>query len=123
MINGYVLGESLRPGAEFAPPGLRVRAVRRLDVSESAREGQPPLWTLVEWEADDGVSAPIADALAAVLEPEHGWYADFTAGDERFVVFAGKVFRYRRGDLRCRAEAIAYGRSVGTPEHQLDWKE
>ncbi|MFF5493661.1 hypothetical protein [Streptomyces aquilus] len=123
MINGYVLGESLRPGAEFAPPGLRVRAVRRLDVSESARAGQPPLWTLVEWEADDGLSVPIADALAAALESAHGWYADFIVGDERVVVFAGKVFRYRRGDPRGRAEAIEYGRSVGTPEHQLDWKE
>ncbi|WP_329342124.1 hypothetical protein OG866_38905 [Streptomyces sp. NBC_00663] len=123
MINGYVLGESLRPGAEFAPPGLRVRAVRRLDVSDSAAAGQPPLWTLVEWEADGSLSASIADALAAALEPAHGWYADFTAGDEHVVVFAGRVFRYRRGDRRGRAEAIAYGRSVGTPEHQLDWRE
>ncbi|PWI13958.1 hypothetical protein DI272_07165 [Streptomyces sp. Act143] len=124
MINGYVLGESLRPGAEFAPPGLRVRAVRRMDVSESAAAGQPPLWTLVEWEADDDADVTvIADALAGVLEPECGWYADFTAGDECLVVFAGKVFRYRRGDPHGRAEAVAYGRSVGTPEHQLDWRE
>lgn len=123
MINGYVIGESLRPGAEFAPAGLRVRSVRRLDVSDSARDGQPPLWTLVEWEADDDLAAPIADALAAALEPTHGWYADFIAGDECVVVFAGQVFRYRRGDQRGRAEAIAYGRSLGTPEHQLDWKE
>ncbi|MDT7840399.1 hypothetical protein [Streptomyces justiciae] len=123
MINGYVLGESLRPGAEFAPPGLRVRAVKRLDVSASVAGGQPPLWTLVEWEADDDAAHEITDALAAALEPAHGWYADFTAGDERVVVFAGKVFRYRRGDQRGRAEAVAYGRSAGTPEHQLDWKE
>jgi hypothetical protein len=33
------------------------------------------------------------------------------------------VFRYRRGDEAGRAEAVAYGRSVGTPEHQLDWEE
>ncbi|WP_179382341.1 hypothetical protein [Streptomyces sp. SA15] len=50
MITGYVIGESLRVGAEFQPSGLRLRK-------------------------------------------------------------AG------------RAEAIAYGRSVGTPEHQLDWAE
>jgi hypothetical protein len=123
MITGYVLGESLRPGAEFAPRGLRIRAVRRLDVSASAADGQPPAWTLVEWEADEDAAAEIADALAAALEPTHGWYADFTAGDERVVVFAGKVFRYRRGDRAGRAEAIAHGRSVGTPEHQLDWEE
>jgi hypothetical protein len=54
---------------------------------------------------------------------ELGWYADFVAGDERVVVFAGKVFRHRRGDEAGRAEAVAYGQSVGTPGHQLDWEE
>jgi hypothetical protein len=124
MITGYVLGESMRPGAVFAPHGLRIRKVERIDVTASATAGQPALWTLVEWEAeDDGAAGPIADGLADALEPENGWYADFTVGDERVVVFAGRVFRYRRGDEAGRAEAIAYGRSVGTPEHQLDWEE
>nr|WSY49882.1 hypothetical protein OG999_06825 [Streptomyces sp. NBC_00886] len=124
MIKGYVIGESLRPGAVFAPRGLIVRKVERIDVSASATAGQPGFWTLVEWETDDdGASGPLAEALADALEPENGWYADFTVGDERVVVFAGKVFRHRRGDEAGRTEAIAYGRSVGTPEHQLDWKE
>ncbi|MET7485438.1 hypothetical protein [Streptomyces sp. NPDC005538] len=124
MITGYVLGESLRPGAVFAPHGLRIRKVERTDVSASAAAGQPGVWTLVEWEADDdGAAGAVAEALAAALEPALGWYADFTVGDERVVVFAGRVFRYRRGDEAGRAEAVAYGRSVGTPEHQLDWAE
>ncbi|MFJ3772046.1 hypothetical protein ACIPX0_10135 [Streptomyces sp. NPDC090075] len=123
MINGYVIGESLRPGAEFAPAGVRLRAVRRLDVSASATDAQPGRWTLVEWEADEALAGPLAVALADVLRPENGWYADFTAGDERVVVFAGRVFRYRRGDGAGREAAVAYGRSVGTPEHQLDWRE
>ncbi|MCD9877944.1 hypothetical protein [Streptomyces guryensis] len=84
---------------------------------------QPGLSTLVEWETDSDDVSGLAEALAAALEPENGWYADFTAGDERVVVFAGKVFRYRRGDEAGRAEAVAYGRSVGTPGHQLDWSE
>lgn len=121
MITGYLIGESLRPGAEFRPRGLRLRKVSRVDVSESATAGQPALWTFVEWEADGDDVTGLAEAFAVALEPEHGWYVDFGAGDERVVVFAGKVFRYRRGDEAGRAEAIAYGRSVGTPEHQLDW--
>jgi hypothetical protein len=123
VISGYVIGESLRPGADFAPYDLRLRKVGRYDVSDSATAGQPALWTFVEWETDSDDVTALADALAGALEPENGWYADFTAEDERVVVFAGKVFRYRRGDEAARAEAIAYGRSVGTPEHQLDWKE
>lgn len=122
MITGYVIGESLRPGAVFQPEGLRLRGVRRLDVAPSATAGQPDRWTFVEWEADGEDIARIADALARALEPAHGWYADFRAGDEHVVVFAGKVFRYRRGDETGRAEAVAYGRSAGTPEHQLDWE-
>ena len=122
-ITGYVIGESLRPGAVFQPPGLRLRNVTRLDVSASASPTQPGLWTLVEWETDSDDVSGLAQALAEALEPGNGWYADFTVGDERVVVFAQKVFRYRRGDQAGRAEAIAYGRSVGTPERQLDWKE
>jgi hypothetical protein len=123
VITGYVIGESLRSDAVFRPRGLRLRGIRRMDVSASATDGQPSLWTFVEWEADADDVADVTDALASTLEPSNGWYADFTAGDERVVVFAGKVFRYRRGDEASRAEVIAYGRSVGTPEHQLDWAE
>ncbi|WP_328350941.1 hypothetical protein OG800_06295 [Streptomyces sp. NBC_00445] len=123
VITGYVIGESLRSGAVFQPRGLRLRGIRRMDLSASATDGQPSLWTFVEWETDADDVADVADALASTLEPSNGWYADFTAGDERVVVFAGKVFRYRRGDEAGRAEVIAYGRSVGTPEHQLDWAE
>lgn len=94
MITGYVLGESLRPGAVFAPHGLRIRKVERVDNSASATAGQPGAWTFIEWETDDdSASGPIAEALAAALEPTHGWYADFTVGDERVVVFARKATR------------------------------
>ncbi|WP_020116751.1 hypothetical protein [Streptomyces canus] len=122
MITGYVIGESLRPGAAFGPRGLRLRKVSRVEI-DGASDAQPPVWTLVEWETDSEDVGALADTLASALEPENGWYADFTAGDERVVVFAGKVFRYRRGDETGRAEAVAYGRSVGTPGHQLDWEE
>ncbi|MDO0909996.1 hypothetical protein QQM39_03695 [Streptomyces sp. DT2A-34] len=91
MITGYLIGESLRPGTDFEPRGLRLRKVSRVDVSASAAEGQPGLWTFVEWESDGAVTG-LAEAFAAVLEPENGWYVDFVA------------------------EAVAYGRSVGTPE-------
>ncbi|MEU0026677.1 hypothetical protein [Streptomyces sp. NPDC006335] len=122
MITGYVIGESLRTGAVFEADGLRLRKVSRVE-SGGVAEGQPAVWTLVEWETDGGDVGSLADALAGALAPELGWYADFAAGQDRVVVFAGKVFRYRRGDEAGRAEAVAYGRSVGTPEHQLDWAE
>jgi hypothetical protein len=123
MITGYVIGESLRPGAAFEPRGLRLRKVSRVDSTSTATDAQPRVWTFVEWETDGDDIDALAEALADALEPENGWYADFTAGDERVVAFARKVFRYRLGDAAGRAEAVAYGRSVGTPAHQLDWPE
>jgi hypothetical protein len=40
---------------------------------------------------------------------------------ESFVIFPGRVFRYRRGDETRRAEAQTYGRQLAVPEPQLDW--
>jgi hypothetical protein len=123
VITGYIIGESMRAGAVFEPPGLRIRKVSRLDVSSSATGGQPDLWTLIEYETDTEDVTGLADALAGALRADGGWYADFVAGDERVVAFGGKVFRFPRGDEAGRAEAVAYGRSVGVPDHQLDWAD
>jgi hypothetical protein len=39
------------------------------------------------------------------------------------VVFAGRIFRYRRRDDTERVKVVDYARSVGVPEDQLDWAE
>ncbi len=57
-----------------------------------------------------------------MLDEHGGWYTDFTRGDETFVIFAGRVFRYRRGDEAGRERARAHGRAVGVPVRQLDWE-
>jgi hypothetical protein len=65
----------------------------------------------------------VAAALAAALLPDGGWYADFRTEAEHFVIFAGRIFTYVKGDAAGREEAAAYGRSVGVHEHQLDWED
>lgn len=123
MITGYVIAESLCPGAEFALPGLRLRKIVRTETADSATGAQSFAWTFIEYEYEYDDPVILADALAAALSPDGGWYTDFTVGDERVVVYADKVFRYRRDDAAGRAEAIEYGRTVGVPEHQLDWEK
>lgn len=120
MIEGTLIAESIRAGAELGGVRLVTRKISRSAVGD-ASAGQPELWTLIEFEADEPDAGPLADALAKVLDREHGWYADFRSPDETFVVYAGRVFRYPRGDGAGRAEAMAYGRSMGVPEDQLDW--
>jgi hypothetical protein len=71
----------------------------------------------------DQFLSDLVEALSRSLDPAGGWYCDFRTAEESFVVFAGRIFRYPRGDLKGRAEAEAYGRVVGVPEAQLDWEE
>jgi len=121
MLRGTVLVESLRVGAELDVPGLRLTRLSRVDVSTSVLATQPGVWTFVEIEGDDDLAGPLAAALAGALLAEGGWYADFGVGEDHVVVFAGRIFRYRRGDAEARAEVVAHGRSLGVPDRQLDW--
>ena len=123
MVKGTLLAESLKIGAELSVAGLRLTRVSQRDVSASVSTAQPPAWTFLEFEADDAVAGPLAESLARSLLDEGGWYADFRAGDDHVVVFAGKVFHYQRGDQDGWAEAMDYGRAMGVPEHQLDWPD
>ena len=143
MIRGRIIAESQRPGADVRIDGLRLVGFGRHDVTGStvpphegapppeqrdgaelhgAVDGQPAVWTFLDVEAPSSGADDLARALADALEPALGWYADFVVDDdERVVVFAGRVFRYRIGDDDGRAEAVAWGRTAGTPDHQLDW--
>ena len=123
MLKGALLAESLQVGSSLEVPGLRFTRITRSDVSDSATPAQPSVWTMLEFEAEDEVADQLADALAGSLLAEGGWYANFTLGEEHVVVFAGRVFRHQRGDRSRRAEAEAYARHVGVPEHQMDWGE
>jgi hypothetical protein len=123
MLSGTLLAESIRVGAVLSVDGLGVTKIFRQDVPDEP-PGMPATWTFIEFEAEDDRADELAAKLAEVLIAEGGWYANFSVGDEQVVVvFAGKVFRYRKGDEAGRAEATRYGLSVGCPADQLDWTE
>jgi hypothetical protein len=121
VIRGAILAESLRAGTTLAGHDLRMLKVSRYDVADAA-EYQPPVWTLIEFEApasaDESLAADLAESL---LSP--GWYVNWNSGTEATVVFPGRIFRYPRGDSAGRAAAQEHGRSVGVPEPQLDWTD
>ncbi|MHB8463529.1 MAG: hypothetical protein ACYDH6_18595 [Acidimicrobiales bacterium] len=120
MVRGAIVAESLRLGASIDDVPL---IVKRLERVRAGVGEQPAEWTLIWFEAADEDSARLADAVANALATEGGWYADFHSDVEVFVVFAGRVFRYRQGDAAERARVADYARSVGVPENQLDWAE
>lgn len=122
MVRGVIVAESLRMDARLPLGGFSVTVARR-DVSAGAVGGQPTIWTFLEIEGPDESADALATALAGALEAEGGWYADYAVGGDHVVVFAGRVFRYRAGDVAARAEVAEYARGVGVPEHQLDWPD
>ncbi len=122
MVSGYVLVEGMRPDARLEGLPLTLTKIERYRVS-SATPDQPSVWTTVEFAFPEESSEQVANTLAEVLNEHGGWYSHFNVNGETFVIYAHRVFRYRSGDKAGRAEAEAYGRSVGVPEAQLDWDE
>ncbi len=119
MFEGTLISESLRTGAGLDAVPLTVRRIARYSVGDATRD-QPAIWTAIDFEVADPDAEALATALAGALG-DHGWYANFQSAAEAYVVFAGRVFRYPRGDAAGRASALAYGRQAGVPETQLDW--
>jgi hypothetical protein len=119
VYEGVAILESLKVGTELSGIPILVRKISRYDVS-SASTDQPPVWSVLEFEVEDWQAEQLAQELSGALDAP-GWYADFHDGEEIFVVFPGRVFRYPRGDDAARAEAQAFGRELGIPEPQLDW--
>jgi hypothetical protein len=122
MLSGTLLAESIRVGPELSVDGLVVTKIFRRDIPDEP-PGMPTTWTFIEFQAEDNQADELAHQLADILIADGGWYADFGVGDHHVVVFAAKVFRYRKGDEAGRAEAVQYGLSVGCPADQLDWTD
>jgi len=121
MIRGYLIAESIKPGSRLEGiPMTLTKIIRKRQ--KNASTNQPSIWTTIDFETAASAEQ-LADALAAVLDDAPSvWYTDFTSGEERFVVFPKRVFRYRPDDALGRREAWGYGQSLGIPPSQLDWE-
>ena len=120
MIRAYIICESLRPGTRLADLGASLIKVERDTVSNAA-SNQPKVWTIVTFETSLEPES-LAAKFSEVLDDDPSvWYTHFRLGEELFVVFPHRIFRYRAGDKTERARAQEYARSVGVP--QTDWDE
>jgi hypothetical protein len=119
LLTGYIIAESIRPGSRLEGLPLTLVSIERYPV-ENATGDQPPVWTMIRFEFPQNEAERLANAFADVLD-EPGWYTDFEVDGEKFVIFPRRIVRYRRGDRAARAQAEAYGRTLGIPDAQLDW--
>jgi hypothetical protein len=122
MSRGTLIAESIKPGSSLE--GVHLTLIKiACDIASNASKVQPRIWTAIEFETTVRPEL-LAEKLSAVLgDSPVVWYCNFTEGDEVFVVYPKKIFRYRRGDALVRREAQEYGRSRGVPPSQLDWTE
>jgi hypothetical protein len=123
MTEGTLITESLRVGTTLEGFSLRVNRIHREKAELSTEQIAQELsstWTLIDFTLKDGEEEGFADALSKALD-SFGWYANFQSNDESFIVFAGRVFCYPRGDSDGRKKAQSCAREQGVPETQLDW--
>lgn len=119
-VTGTLVAESLAPGMPIEC-GLTLRKLQRITVASPALD-QPSEWTLIDFSCPDDAVGLFAQQLADAMRPG-SWYCDFGSARTKYVVFGGRVFAYPRGDQAGFDEAVAYARSVGVPESQLDWPQ
>jgi hypothetical protein len=119
MAAGVLIAENLRVGTVLDDLSLAVRKIQRSAPSNVTAD-QPSVWTLVFFDVADADADALAVQLSDALDAP-GWYVDLHTAKDSFIVFPGRVARYRRGDPRGRAEAQEYGRAHSIPDSQLDW--
>ncbi len=119
MFTGLIIKESLRNDAVLADMGVQIVRVEKWDVGERAAEFQPDTWNAIFVEGSEEKIDEITSKLSQAVLPK--WYANLSDATTEYVIFHGKIFKHLKGDKTDAAEAIEYGKSVGIPDHQLDW--
>ncbi len=89
--------------------------LKKLKITSSRQAGD---WTLHEVQISEGQVRELGKNFTN--EP---WYAHFwePGKDEIIVVFKDKMFTIRHSDKSTWSGAVAYGKSIGIPDEQLDF--
>lgn len=119
MFKGLLIKESLRDRAVL--DRLTITKEESWDI-ENPAEGQSPVWHVAWFEIlDDQIDAMTKNLSASLADGK--WFLEISNDEQMIVVFPGKIFSYQKGDAAARQEAVGYGRTLGIPVQQLDWKE
>ena len=81
MVTSYILVDGIRVGARLEGLPLRLLKIERYPMPTATPE-QPPVWTTVEFEFEEGDAERVAAALSEVISEQGGWYTNFTLHDD-----------------------------------------
>lgn len=122
MLQGALIAESLRAGAELDGILFQVTRITRVKAAGSPVD-RPRHWTVLDFTARESDRGHLAEKLAAALAPSGCWHVSFTTTLETFVVFPGKVFHFPRGEAEGCRQAQEYARALGVADPRAILKE
>lgn len=105
MLQGTIVENSL----------INPDVLKDLTILKSWPDGS---WNLHQVQLNRKQAIKLADHLA-----NGPWYMHFwePGKDEVLVIFKNKTFDIKHSDKSTWSEAVAYGKSIGVPEEQLDF--
>ncbi len=119
MYTGLILKESLKNTGILTDGRITITKEEKWNVERTAVDWQPEEWTAIYVEGADKDIGDIAVIVSnSILDK---WYANLSDSTTDYVIFQRKIFSYAKGDADKKQEARRYGKSIGVPEHQLDW--
>ncbi len=119
MYVGLILKESLKYVDILEDKDIRVSRIENWELGDRAADFQPNIWTAIFIEGIEENIEQVAKKISKAILPK--WYANLSDNSTEFVIFHNKIFKHKKGNKEDAKEAIEYGKSIGIPEHQLDW--
>lgn len=119
MYSGLIIKESMKNSDIFKDNDLKISKTESWKLRERAADFQPKTWTAIFIEGNEEKIDTIAKKISNSILPR--WYANVSNNTTEYVIFNEKIFKHKKGNKEEAKEAISYGKSVGIPEHQLDW--
>lgn len=119
MYTGLIIKESLEKSDIFKDNELKISKTESWELGARAADFQPKTWTAIFIEGEEEKIDVIAKKISKSILPK--WYANVSNNTTEYVIFHEKIFKHKKGNKKDAKEAISYGKSVGIPEHQLDW--
>jgi len=86
--------------------------------------GKPKYWTVLFFTSDKkDFPEQISRVMVADSDKGGNWFADFKAGNEKYIVFKNKILKYRIGNQVEKDYVCSECRKMGILDEQMNWEE